>query len=93
MREIIWTSKVVLNEGLRPVPDWVLVVTVVQWTLNAAHHERLTTSPYKLKVGREPLSECAALVEGDVNEWQADSLSDMHARSGMRYACTIWFRG
>lgn len=75
MWEITRTFKAVLNEGCSPVANWVRVVSIAQRAPTAPHRKRLATTPYKLVSGREPLSEFAVEVSGEVNKWQAESLS------------------
>ena len=45
MREVIDEGKAMLNEGGRPLSEWVVVLPAVQWALNTAWWKRLRTTP------------------------------------------------
>ena len=68
MREVIHVAKAMLNEGWRPLSEWVVLLPTVQWTLNTAWRKRLQTSPYHVMMGRKPRTAYAALIEEDDDE-------------------------
>ena len=65
MHEVIHGAKAMLNEGGRPLSEWVVVLPAVQWTLNTAWRKWLQTTPYHVKMGLEPRTAFTALIVGD----------------------------
>lgn len=69
IREIVRTFKALLSEWHHPLGDWVQVLPVVSWPLNAAYRERYQACPYKILFGREPGTPFAMLSEqGNVEQ-------------------------
>lgn len=48
LREIVRTFKPIINQNRRPLVEWVRLVLVVQWALDAACFDRYKACPYKL---------------------------------------------
>ena len=65
MRKVIHGARAMLNEGGRPLSEWVLVLPAVQWTLNTAWRKRLQATSYHVMMGREPRKAFTALNDGD----------------------------
>ena len=68
MRAIIRTLKALLNEGRRSLDEWVNIVPVAPWVLNAAYRERLKACPYKVMFGCEPETSFSILLEFGEND-------------------------
>ena len=54
MREVIHGTKAMINEGGRPLSEWVVLLPAVQWALNTAWRKRLQATPYHVMMGLEP---------------------------------------
>ena len=66
MREVLRTTKAILNERRRPLSEWIVVLPAVQSALNAAWRQRLNASPFQVMMGRRPPTSLDVLVdEGD----------------------------
>ena len=65
MRMVIHGAKAMLNEGARPLSEWVVLLPAAQWALNTAWRKRLQATPYRVMMGREPRTAFTSLIEGD----------------------------
>lgn len=64
MREILRTFSTMLNEKRHPLAEWVQLVPVAQWALNAAYRERYLILVYGHEPGT-PFATLAAIMEDD----------------------------
>ena len=76
MREVIHGAKAMLNEGGRPLSEWVVVLPAAQWTLNMAWRKRLHATPYHVMTGRKPRTAFTALIEGDDEGFQFSPIDE-----------------
>ena len=76
MREVIHGARAMLNEGGRPLSEWVVVQLAVKWALNTAWRKRLQATPYHVMMGREPRTAFTALTEGDDEGFQFSPIDE-----------------
>ena len=76
MREVIHGAKAMLNEGGRPLSEWVAVLQAVQSAWNTAWRKRLHPTPYHVMMGREPRTTFTALIEGDDDDFQFSPIDE-----------------
>ena len=76
MREVIHGAKAMLNEGGRPLSEWVVELPAVQWALNTAWQKRLKATPYHIMMGREPRTAFTALIDGDNEGFQFSPIDE-----------------
>ena len=76
MREVIYGAKSMLNEGERPLSEWVVVLPAVQWELNTAWWKRPQATLYHVMMEREPRTVFTALIEGDDEGFQFSPIDE-----------------
>lgn len=77
MPDLVRTFKALRIEGRRLLSDWVLVVPMVQWALNAAYHGRYQVCRYRVIFGRESVPTFTMLAEEGSNGWKVERLDQI----------------
>ena len=80
MREVIRTTKAILNERQCPLSEWIVALPAVQWTLNTAYRRRLGAAPFRVMMGRDARTAFAALAEVDSEGVQVEPVEEATLR-------------
>lgn len=80
-RKIVRTLKASLNEGRCPLVDWVEVVPVVQWALNAAYCERCQACSLKVVLARKPGIPVMTVLESSEDENKVERLDQTQVQA------------
>lgn len=79
MREVVPTSKPILQQRGGSVRDSVGLVPAVQWALNTAYHEHYGSTPYRITCGKPPMTARPPLlllvVSSAGNKWNVEAIA------------------